>query len=102
MVDRRSYTRYSLQWTGSRAWSHKFPGEEIRLVNVSFGGLCVEVTQQYRIGAVHELRVDLRGPLDDLVSVTAVVRWVERVGQRWCCGTEVLESDKAWIGPKEE
>ncbi len=101
-MDRRSQRRYGLQGTGSIAWSFKSPLEDIPIVNWSFGGLCVEVTQQYRIGAVHELRVDLRGPLDDLVSVTAVVRWVERVGQRWCCGTEVLESDKAWIGPKEE
>ena len=94
LVDRRIHRRYGLQRTGSRAWSRKVPGEEIALVNVSYGGLCLEPTRPYRVGAVHELQLDLRGPLDEWVLVTVAVRWTERVGERWRCGAEVLESTK--------
>ena len=101
-MDRRSQRRYGLQGTGSIAWSFESPLEDIPIVNWSFGGLCVELTQPYSVGALHELMLGLRGPLDDSVLVTVAVRWTERVGEHWRCGTEVLESNKAWIGPSEE
>jgi hypothetical protein len=55
----------------------------------------------FEVGAIYQFWIELRGFLRDLAFVTVVIKWRQRVGDRWHCGAEVLTSSKAWLGPGE-
>ena len=100
-VRRRSHQRYTLQGSSSSARLQESPQQAFPLLDISFGGLCLESTRPYRVGSIQDLVLELRGLLNDSVSVKGIVSWVGHIGERWRCGVEVLESNKAWMGPKD-
>jgi hypothetical protein len=65
--------------------------------------MCVQTARRLIEGAVHPFQINLRGLLEDVVSVTAEVKWVHPLPSSFCrVGAQFIASDKAYFGPQEE
>jgi len=101
--ERRRYRRYPAQELGCKtAWLNESAREEdIELVNISAGGMCLETGRRLREGQQQSFRVWMQPPLGAAV-VRSVVRWIRPVNGKFRVGVEFLESDKGWLGPEQE
>lgn len=100
LLERRKYKRYRTQGSGAQPWCSRFSQQRFSLVDLSFGGLSMQVSFPPDLGSIHELQLDLDSPISDSVTVTIAIRRLEAVGNRWLCGAEFLKSSKAWLGPE--
>lgn len=99
MIGRRRFVRFPLPGDNSRALLAEAQDEPIRVRNVAFGGLCVELSRPLLEGGVYQFWLELGTPLRDIVFATAQVRWVTQVDQSFRCGVQVLETNRPWLGP---
>ena len=68
------------------------------LLNLSFGGMCLQTESAMRTGDEHYFLVDLRAPLDDLALVKARVEWVNPYVPRNNVGLSFIETSRGWLG----
>ena len=99
MIGRRRFVRFPLPGEDSRALLAEAQDEPIHVRNVSFGGLCVELSRPLLEGGIYQFWLDLGTPLRDIVFATAQVRWVTKVRGSFRCGVQVLETNRPWLGP---
>ena len=76
--------------------------EEILLLNLSFGGMCLQTESSMRTGDEHYFVVDLRAPLDDLAFVKARVEWVNSDLLQNKVGLSFTETTKGWLGTVDD
>ena len=77
--------------------------EECLLVNLSYGGMCLQTPSKMGKGEENYFLLDIRSPLNDLAFVKVRVEWVTPTGLRQNqVGVSFLESSKGWLGPTEE
>jgi len=104
-VERRRYRRYGpseLHWATTGTWEspHALTGGELRVVNLSYGGICLRTRGPLSPGTSLPLWVVT--PLGT-AWVRARVNWVRRLdGGEFLAGAEYLESSKGWFGPEED
>lgn len=100
--ERRRYRRYAAAELGCRTvWLDESATEDIRLVNISAGGMCLETSRPLREGQQESFRVWMQPPMGAAV-VRSVVRWIRPANGKFIVGVEFLESDKGWLGPEQE
>ena len=72
------------------------------LLNLSFGGMCLQTESAMRTGEEHYFLVDLRAPLDDLAFVKARVEWVNSDLLQNKVGLSFIETTKGWLGGADD
>ncbi len=99
MIGRRRFVRFPFPGDNSRALLAEAQDESIRVRNVAYGGLCIELARPLLEGGIYQFWLELGTPLRDIVFATAQVRWVTQVGDAFRCGVQVLETNRPWLGP---
>jgi hypothetical protein len=99
VLNSRRNHRLDLKATTSDVWMLDRPLTQLRIVNISYGGLCLEMEWPFTPGTECELLLRLKGSIDEAAMVSVAVRWKRLTGRRWHCGAEVLASDQSWLGP---
>ena len=99
MLDSRRYGRMEFDRPASDAWMLDFPLSRVLILNVSYGGICLEIDQPFPPGTECDMLLNLERPINEAALVTVAIRWARLAGLRWYCGAEIVSSDRAWIGP---
>lgn len=99
MAGQRRFARLPIKGTGSRAFLAEAPDEKIRVRNLAFGGIGVELPRPLEPEGLYQFWLDLGAPFHDIVFATAQVRWVTKVGRLFHCGAQIVETNRTWLGP---
>jgi len=77
--------------------------EDCILLNLSYSGMGFRALRPVQEGEERRFLIDLQAPVQGLVRVKALVRWVRRAPAGfWDAGAIFVESTKGWLGPGEE
>lgn len=101
LTERRRHRRFDLEEETSSARLEEGLRTKLRIVNLSFGGVCLDSDWPLHVDSAYKVRLEPRSLVDDGVSVTVFVQWSRRIGHHWRCGGVFLKSDKGWLGPGE-
>lgn len=106
--DRRRHTRFDMADAPSELWLVPPGGqaaselEPCRLLNLSFGGMCLAAGHSLEQEKVYAFRIRLSDLDPDPFSVQAEIRWTKQeAGAGWVMGAAFRESSKGWLGPDE-
>ena len=99
MFASRRHGRIDLGPEQSEIWMLDSPLRPIRLVNISSGGLCVELAQPLLLGMVCDMMLDVKRFSNGPGLVNVIVRWRRPVGDQWQCGMEILAGDQFPVNP---
>ncbi len=103
--DRRRNPRFDETVVSTRVWmvtadEAGFHMQECGVRNISYTGACLKSRNHLSLGERHRLLVYLGPPFNDVVLVSACVRWTREVApSHFVAGFEFLQSSKGWLGP---